>query len=223
MTNKKRIEAELVIAARRAMALYRKYLEAMKPGLEGQYFTVNDRGYFIEEVLYVVPPIQWPLKLLIPCKCRLINSKGEKGKLVTANICNDAVELSDIPFVTPSETRVYKGKIELMYNGYERDILSLDELDYPLAEAIQEGVQSYGDRLTVTYWLSDSELEEWDIEGMKPVRLEGKAIAEYDIIYPEMSEYIGTNETIIVGDADLKGALKAEIGCYLYMKVEYDH
>jgi hypothetical protein len=113
----------------------------------------------------------------------------------------------------------------LCLNGYPEKG-DYDWLDEPiLADVLAQDITNYGNNLSVRYFISDSELDEdqLNLELMKTIY--GNDIdsdnVRFGVRYSEYTGYLWTDEDIMIGGHDLLEELKSHIGKYLWMEITY--
>lgn len=120
------------------------------------------------------------------------------------------------------EKKVYKGFIETRSYGEADDVLFLKESDIPLAEHIMDDIACYGNKLSVSYFISDKEKSEEGLLESIAMQLLGDATADYTDRYSEITGYLWTDEELNVGGHDLLGELKGNEGKYLFLEIVFN-
>lgn len=125
-----------------------------------------------------------------------------------------------------TEKKIYKGMLIRGTNGEEDNLLVLLK-NYradagPLADVIKDDIQSYGDFLTVRYYISSEELSPHKLQEEHLKTLIGIGDAQYSVHYSEITGYLWTDEEITVGGHDLLEELKSYLGKWLWMEIEYN-
>lgn len=123
-----------------------------------------------------------------------------------------------------SVTRAYSGIIRLNDYGETGDALFLGDMGAPLAEAIMEDMEECGHYLTVRYFIADREAtpdelrEEWG----KTLIGAGSDEVRFEVNYSDITGYLWTDESIMVGGHDLLGELSSAAGQFCLLEVTYD-
>jgi hypothetical protein len=104
------------------------------------------------------------------------------------------------------------------FTTYGRNIKLTQE---PIAEIIRHDLMIYGDRVDVSYYISDNEgsveeLQEWFIRY-----LFGDAEAEYQSNYSDYTGYLWTDENINVGGHDLLSELRSQRDKFCHLEITY--
>ena len=127
------------------------------------------------------------------------------------------------PVLLAPTTQVYDGQLALGSNGEEEDILYFaDDMDTPLAEIIADAISAHGNYLSVRYYVADTPLGEEEPTEAFFDGLYGLGSAEYWIRYSEITGYLWTDESVVVGGHDILAELKAAAGKWLWMEIVYN-
>lgn len=198
----------------------RQYLAAQKKQLIDKYFVRDNRCFHILEVNLPHTPGAENYVFVVVTICP-VNSRGDDLIAYEYSPYKDE-PLSDVPILFDPPTKTYKGRLCFASNGEEDDILSIDEGNNFLAEVIADHIKAYGDKLTVSYWISDQELTKDELTEAFIDQLYGDSEAIYAVGYSEYTGYLGTTEELQVGGHDLLAELKESVGKYLYMDIVFE-
>ena len=125
--------------------------------------------------------------------------------------------------MTEQVERVYEGTITVRANGEDDDALWLDPTDEyePLAGEVAADIERYGNTVTVSYWIADEPrtLEQLlDNEAKKAV---GAAGAEYRQCYSEVTGYLWTDASLVIGGHDLLAELESHEGSWCRLQIRF--
>ena len=125
------------------------------------------------------------------------------------------------------ESYEYIGKLVLVSNGEEDDILGLEEYDdNKLVEKIIEDIggrwenEISNEFVNIKYYISDVLKQKEEIEEEYLKQLLGSMDAKYWVAYSECTGYLWTTEDLQVGGHDLLEELKDSVGKFLYMSID---
>ncbi len=121
----------------------------------------------------------------------------------------------------------YRGWLRLASHGEGLDILFLDArqphggLGDPLAERIKDDIAAHGRYLTVRYWIADIKATKDALQEAWLRQVMGLGEAEFAHRYSEITGYLWTDEEVKVGGHELLDELKAEVGRFCHLEIEY--
>jgi hypothetical protein len=125
--------------------------------------------------------------------------------------------------------RTYTGVITVRDYGNSTDVLFLvaDEDVHgdeprPLALRIADDLERYGSRVDVAYWVADgaASLDELQGRWLRHV-LGGELEAEFRVAYSEITGYLWTDESIVVGGHDLLAELTDRAELYVHLQITF--
>lgn len=121
----------------------------------------------------------------------------------------------------------YRGTLAVHDPGEAMDVLflkgDLDDRyeDEPLAETIGDDLDQHGRYASVRYWTADAPMGDDEIAEGALRSVLGEADAQYSPHYSDITGYLWTDEDINVGGHDLLEELKAQVGRYCLLEIEY--
>lgn len=117
-----------------------------------------------------------------------------------------------------------QGQIYLDSNGEEDNILFINpsfSSAKPLAELFQEELQKNGSNLvSVRYWISDKRTSKKNVKEDFTKKVLGFAEAQYNVAYSEITGYLWTDESLVIGGHDLLEELKSHADKFLFLELE---
>lgn len=116
--------------------------------------------------------------------------------------------------------KIFKGVItESDYGEYWAAIF-VGGSEEPFAKQFDEMFS--GKRVSVRYWISDTEKEIDELKINQLLKIVGSVEADYSDAYSDITGYLWTDQMAKVGGHDLLNELQTNIGKFLYMEVSYE-
>ncbi len=119
---------------------------------------------------------------------------------------------------------VYTGTITVRACGEDDDALYLDPADpydEPLAGEISADIERYGNTVTVQYWIADEPRTLEQLLENEVKKAAGAADAEYHQRYSDITGYLWTDASLVIGGHDLLAELESEEGRWCYLSVRF--
>lgn len=121
--------------------------------------------------------------------------------------------------------RIYSGTITIRPCGEDEDALWLDptegEWTEPLSGQIVEDIEKYGNTVTVSYWIADEPHTLDELLENEVKMLAGAADAEYNQRHSDVTGYLWTDASLVIGGHDLLAELESEAGRWCYLSVRF--
>ncbi|WP_068059300.1 hypothetical protein [Nocardia xishanensis] len=117
--------------------------------------------------------------------------------------------------------QIYRGRIHEAPCGEHDDALFLADIDVPLAERIEDGLDQWGRFATVRYWITDTERCAEELTDNLAKIAVGAIDADYTHCYSEYTGYLWTDEELNVGGHDLLDELRTHLGRFAHIEFEY--
>lgn len=121
-----------------------------------------------------------------------------------------------------TNTERYRGFLREGY-GDDYDALVLSEEGQPLAQQVEEAIESYGNFLSVRYWttVASKQVPDEKLEESAVRTLLGDSEAEYLAHYSEITGYLWTDELLVVGGHDLLHELRSHLKEWCVVEITY--
>lgn len=119
------------------------------------------------------------------------------------------------------KTMTYAGQIREAGYGENDDAVFIGDCDEPLAKLIQDDLDEYGRRVSVSYFVTDTPKTKADLEENQVRVLLGDATADYGDRYSDVTGYLWTDEELQVGGHDLLAEIQSSVGRYLHLEITY--
>lgn len=106
--------------------------------------------------------------------------------------------------------KVHSGELLILNNAEDDEVLFLN--GEPLAQLLE---YLHGKEATISYYISDKEIDCSNAQEKFTASLFGEIDADYGIFYSDITGYLWTDEELKVGGHDLLAELKGYDGKYI--------
>jgi hypothetical protein len=120
-----------------------------------------------------------------------------------------------------TETRIYRGYIAEHDQADATDVLYLTGVNDPLADAVEDDIDSFGRYLTVRYFITDVERSAEELDEALAKQVIGYGKAEFHHRYSEITGYLWTDEELKVGGHDLLDELRSHKGKFVHLEIVF--
>jgi hypothetical protein len=123
-----------------------------------------------------------------------------------------------------STERVYSGTITVRDYGEDTSALWLDPTDYgdePLTGEIEADIEQFGNTVTVSYWIADGPRTLEQLLENEVKQLAGAADAEYTQCHSDITGYLYTDASLVIGGHDLLAELESNEGRWCYLTISF--
>jgi len=118
------------------------------------------------------------------------------------------------------KTHIISGMIWAGQSGEDYDALLVGYNTEAFAERFQDIIGYGKKKVTVRYWISDTEKTKTELVEDTIRTISGSAEACYSHRYSELTGYLWTDAATKVGGHDLLRELEGEKGKFLYMEID---
>lgn len=108
------------------------------------------------------------------------------------------------------QEKIHSGQLLILNNAEDDEVLFLN--GEPLAQVLE---YLHGNEASVSYYISDKEIDYLNVQEKFTASLFGEINADYGIAYSEITGYLWTDEELQVGGHDLLAELKGYDGKYI--------
>lgn len=126
--------------------------------------------------------------------------------------------------MTDQVERVYEGTITIRPCGDDDDALYLDPTpayDEPLSGEIESDIERYGNTVTVSYWITDGPRPLEQLLENEVKKAAGAADAEYHQRHSDVTGYLWTDASLVIGGHDLLAELESEEGRWCRLQIRF--
>lgn len=121
--------------------------------------------------------------------------------------------------------RIYTGTIAVRPFGEDDDALWLDptadQYAEPLSGQIEEDIEQFGNTVTVSYWITDGPRTLEQLLENEVKQLAGAADAEYFQHHSDITGYLWTDASLVIGGHDLLAELESHVGRWCYLSINF--
>lgn len=121
--------------------------------------------------------------------------------------------------------RIYEGTITVRQHGEDDNALWLDGSEHspsdPLAEQVADDIELHGNTVTVSYWIADGPRTLDELLENEAKKAAGAVDAEYQQRYSDVTGYLWTDASLVIGGHDLLAELESEVGRWCRLSIRF--
>lgn len=117
-------------------------------------------------------------------------------------------------------TITYKGKIWGGEYGDNYDTVFIGYNSTPVAKRIQEELGWGKNQVSIRFWISDNEQTKEELTTNQLQTLVGDLEARYSDRYSELTGYLWTDESLLIGGHDLLNILTSHKDKFIYLEID---